>query len=385
MKKIGIVSMYHGSRNYGGLLQALALCQFLNTNGFDAKQIDVPPKMVDKKRKRLFKYNPLELAIKCFAKIRSSCLSFLIRICRKKIYVLVQNKKKNLDEFRLSIPHLCLTDELCKMNIYNNTVDVFICGSDQIWNPYAFREEYFLKFVDKNKLKIAYAASIAKKTLSLEETRILLDGVRDIEVISVREEMSKNILLSAGKKDVFVALDPTLLVNREYWDSHTNYKLFNKPYLFYYMLEGGFKEFLFAKRVAKKNGLEFVAIPCVSTDGLFVDLFCSFNRIVANTPFDFLSLIKGADLVITDSFHASLFSLFFKKEAFFIECRRTETLLPRIGGLIKIFHCEDHYLSRIEKNKIMACKRIQYDNYINDFERIRDESKKFLLSSISKK
>ena len=68
-------------------------------------------------------------------------------------------------------------DSLKEMANYNVNYDSFICGSDQIWNPYAIRDEYFLRFVDKSKRKVAYAVSIARDTLSSEEEFQLSRGV----------------------------------------------------------------------------------------------------------------------------------------------------------------------------------------------------------------
>lgn len=384
MDRVGIVSMYHGSRNYGGLLQAFALCDFLNKNGYNAEQIDLPPVSIDNNKRNLCnRYDFKTIVIKSYNKIYYYALSVLIDIFQPEMKKENIRKNQLLDEFRKDqIPHICLTDTLDKMNLYNDVFDFFICGSDQIWNPYAYRDEFFLKFVNANKLKIAYAASIARKSITAEEGKKLKEGVKNINVISVREFNSKNILNSLGIVGVDVVLDPTLLLDANRWDALTEKVNINKPYLFYYMLEGDINDFFAVKRIAQLLKLEIVAIPGISKNGMLTDLVGSYKPKFANSPFEFISLIKYADVVITDSFHASVFSFVFQKEVFFVECKSTDTLFPRIEILIDTFHCQDHYMKGINQNLILNASKIHFQRYLSDFEHLKLKSREFLLGNL---
>lgn len=385
-ENVGIISMYHGSRNYGGLLQCYALCKYLSSIGVEAKQIDLPSvSQMLNIRERVLSYDFLTIVKKVFRKLRFVVINFYNRTFHKEMQTRIELRNNSIDQFRETmIPHIGVFDTNEELNKYNSFFDCFVCGSDQIWNPYAFRDEYFLKFADDSKLKIAYAASIAKGNIDRNIGERLAQSVRNIDVISVRENMSREILHQYGIEDVEVVLDPVFLLSKEQWEKQIEDIHRDKEYVFYYMLEGNYSSFIKAKAFARKNNLDIVAIPGVSDSNLFVDAIGRFKRCYGNTPFDFIRLIKNARFVITDSFHASAFSCIFEKEVFFVECKQTKTLFPRIEVILEALDCKDHYCESFSLEKISELPCIDYLNHNKKLDFLINHSKEFIGSSLGK-
>ena len=100
----------------------------------------------------------------------------------------------------------------------NSKYDKFVCGSDQIWSPNLFDENYFLKFVDNPDKKIAYAPSFGVNEIVDDELKINIgDLVKDIGSLSIREDVGVNIIKDIANRDAKVVLDPTLLLEKEIW------------------------------------------------------------------------------------------------------------------------------------------------------------------------
>lgn len=384
LKSAGIVTMYHASRNYGGLLQSFALCHYLRSNGVDAQQIDLPaPPSAVSAPKRILNYGFITIIKKVASKARNVLVKGYMRVFRGKMVQNIKRRDEELDEFRESkIPNICTvksSENLCE---YNKCFEGFICGSDQIWNPYAFRSEYFLDFVEEGKIRFAYAASIAKKSISLQDGERIVRYARNLKAVSVREKMSQDILKKIGIENSEVVLDPVFLLEKQQWEAFLQPQEKRTPYLFYYMLEGNYRSFSMAKKYAKELGMELVMIPGLVTANLWIDAFGKYSPHYCGTPFEFIELIRNADLIITDSFHASAFSCIFEKEALFVECRETQTLLPRIELLLDALDCKDHYFDSYDLQRAQTLSRIDYAGHKQNVNVLIDISKGFIERNI---
>ena len=220
MKKIGIATLYTGSTNYGGCLQSYALCKVLKDMGYDPYQI-------------LFKSKELSTKEKIIRTIKSRRLFSMLRIRFRSIIESLQNKyykvdndieifKSSFSEFRDSIPHTS--------TLYNditltqcNDFDVYITGSDQVWNigeTYNINNFYWLNFIGNEKIKLSYAASISTKDIPISLYSTIRKILSNYRAISVREKQDKQLLDSIlGKEIVEWVLDPTLLLSTEQWDN----------------------------------------------------------------------------------------------------------------------------------------------------------------------
>ena len=293
MLKVGVISLYYNNSNYGGLLQAYALCKVLENSGYDCKQISYDPKSKSSRNTANLK-----------TKIKHPFKMFFYG----KWYEDFNKGKQLLKDFELSIPHTDAVDAQTVSEL-NKDFDAFICGSDQVWNPQFWRDSYFLAFAEPSKIKIAYAASMARNQLTPDEAAHVVKMTGGFRAISLRETESVEALQKFDPSfDAQVMPDPTLLLTSDEWSQITSEPVVREPYIFAY--------FLGANRAVRDSITTYAR--SVGKRIVFINSLLQHNRKWETEHRDvvipdvgvpaFLSLIKHADLVITDSFHGTVFS-----------------------------------------------------------------------------
>lgn len=212
---------------------------------------------------------------------------------------------------------------------FASTYDCYVCGSDQIWNPeFHFNSDVeYLPAVVPEK-KIAYAASFGVQHLENGQFEFAKENLLTFapDHISVREEAALDILHCMGINDASVLLDPTLILDPQKWLEIEKKPDFSVPegYVLIYMLGSAEKEK--AKQYAEDHGL----IP--------IDLYDQSNYdYYATGPENFVYLIHHAAAVFTDSFHAMVFSIIFKKE---LHIYYRQGMTSRIETLFRKIHRE---------------------------------------------
>ena len=378
-KRIGIVSMYHNSRNMGGLLQAYALCRFLNQQGYEAKQLDLPAVIQEQTNIERYRKNLRVYIRKLPSWLGQKALNAAFRHCKRSAYGSIEKSRQTVDQFRKTmIPNDDGIGSVQELVRCNDRYDAFICGSDQIWNPYAFRDEYFLLFADKSKTRLSYAASIAKARIPDAELARIRNSLHNLEAVSVREQTAKEMLLKAGVPDVRVDLDPTMLLDVSHWDHAAVAPSIEKSYLFYYILENDPQKLRAARKLARRLHLRLVMIPCVDGQAHACDFDGRYTPYVIKNPFEFVGLIRDSELVITDSFHATVFSCLFEKKLLCVECLSTGTLLPRVRELLKMFHRLDSYVENVRQlDDSVLFRRVEAPSAA--FEEHRQSSQAYLI------
>lgn len=370
MNKIAIITIYHKNYNYGGQLQAYALTNFLNNKGFISEQIDF-----DRVSGGGFLRNKGIVFIKWpYSKKKEFILNHFQRWKSSKnngtYSMQYENTIKKFNEFISDIPH---TSTYNKSNIHQigGVYDFYITGSDQVWNMDYCTDEYFLDFV-KNKNKcISYAASMQVLNLLETSKQKLYNQIKDYKAISVREVGAKNLIESVGIENVNIVCDPVMLLNRTQWDTVVQEPETKKKYIFAYLIQREKKErSIECEELANKLGLELI---CITSPGWENDLSSSIKQIPNGIgPREFLGLIKNAEYVITDSFHAIAFSIIFNKVFFsYGEDDRKTTLLNFFGlsnqivkksGLQNAFHYK--YIDYFEINKKLSSYNKSSINYL---------------------
>ena len=208
--KIGIVTWFH-YRNYGTVLQAYALQKFLKSNGYNCVLVNYIP--INNKT-FIEKIKSGNLKHRIASKIESCRYKFLEPNIKEMI--LERNRAfENFVAYNIDFTQKSQTSsELFKLN---ETIDCFICGSDQIWNPENFNGVYYLNFVnDKNK-KISYAPSFGVSHIPTPKEEEIRQLVNKFDRLSVREEKGARILKGLTQKDIEVVVDPTLLLSKTDW------------------------------------------------------------------------------------------------------------------------------------------------------------------------
>lgn len=259
--------------------------------------------------------------------------------------------------------------------------DVCLCGSDQIWNPNLFDENYFLIFCDKKKTKlVAYAPSFGVD--ELEKHREEIAGfLQRFDKISVRENTGTQIIRSLINKDVSLVLDPTLLLKKEEWQQLSVFPLLQKtPYILCYFLGSMYIPYQFIRKLQDITGLEVKNICTFRTrnniEGILYDTL---------DPCEFIGMIENASYVLTDSFHACIFSIIFNKEFFVFERFGSSDKAnqnSRIYSLLQTFGIEDR-LMLYNKSIPVLSERIDYSELLLILNKKRKDSFDFLQEAIA--
>ncbi len=367
--KVGILTHYYKSENYGGNLQAWALCRIIGKLGHEVEQISLD-RTKGKGMVRFFKRTVRKIQA-CFK--------------NKKIKNNLKIRKKAFWEFNDGeIPH---SKAYTEKNIYKciDNYDAFVTGSDQVWHPLACCDAYLLKFVPSAKIKMSYSASIACDILSEEYKQTLSKALEDYRAISVREENAKELVGALTNKEVVRSLDPTLLLTKDEWDEISVPVNIEGNYIFCYFLGDDEAQRDLITNYAREKGLKIVTLPHLlgayrSCDENFGDY-----KLYDACPKMFVSLIKNAKCVFTDSFHTTVFSLIFEKEHFVFSRKGYEGMGSRIYTLTQMFDTQDHFCDTEEKmtlEYINDLSSIDYSKQNIKYEQAKTESLEYLKNNL---
>lgn len=399
-KKIGIITLYMNSCNYGGLLQAYALEKYLINYGYDAKQICYGVSREDSKDFRsnyIRRQIEIEGIIKCFIQIlRSSWHIVCDRIANmvtrfSHAYDCITIRKNAVKDFRENcIAH---TEKIYDgKSIYLcNEFDVYICGSDQIWHGISkygnLNDGFWLKFVKEDKIKISYAASISLPGIPKQAEKYICEALKGFKAISVRENNDKKVIQRIVKDKVECVLDPTLLIDREEWDKLSRETVIsNREYIFAYLIGGSDLDRNFVTEFGKKMNIHIVTIPYLTDSYRKCDKKFGDDQICNLSPTDWISLIKNAKYIFTDSFHGCVFSILFHKDFYtfkrFKDSEKT-SMNSRIYSLFDLFEIEDRLISNDSSvDLIRNISRIDYNKIECILQRERNKAYKFLYNAI---
>jgi len=189
--------------------------------------------------------------------------------------------------------------------------DVFVTGSDQVWNPCAQSsiEPYFLTFAPNSAKKISFAASFGVLEIGSSLRERYKGYLSKYDFISVREQNACDMVKQLVGKDAECVLDPTLLLTKDEWMKVARqYDNVPERYVLVYTLFESPAIFSLAKKVAKEKGISVLRI---TKRAYFVSHIEGISNISDAGPAEFISLIAGADYIITDSFHGTAFSVNF--------------------------------------------------------------------------
>ena len=346
--RVGILTEYYNSINYGGNLQAYAMVRYLNEHGVYAEQIpyDKPKSKKNSFKKCISKYSLREFAVKLAQKILIKPFhNMTVRIGTKHHSIEMQKLKERnraVSEFNQKIPHCKKIFNDITIHECNNFYDVFITGSDQVWNL-TDRKSYFLLFAEKNKIKYSYAASISKDSLKYEEMVFFKDVLKDYKGISVREKETAEMLSDLTGKKVEWVVDPVFLLSKDVWKNICNSRYVSEPYIFCYFLGDTKWHRNVATLYAKKRNLKIVTLPYLLGKYRSCDVDFGDIRLFKVNPEGFISLVRYANCVITDSFHASAFSVIFGNEFFVFERNVSISMGSRIRSLMELTGIQERY------------------------------------------
>ena len=290
--RIGILSHYHNTTNYGGALQAYALCKIINNMGYESEQIDIDcfaecvnlNKSASAIKKVIRAMGPVYDAFSAIRHRKN-------RTVKKKLQKSFRNFNENL------IPHSDREFNSTTIMETLDTYDVFITGSDQVWNPIWYFKPFFLSFVPSEVPKISYAASISQASLPGEVKQTYKKHLEDFLAISVREKNAVDLLHGVSEEEAEYVLDPTLLPEREEWEQIASENLIDTPYVLCYFLGEDNEIRNIAKEYAREHKLTLVNIKHATGQYHKSDINYGDIALEAPSPNEFLSLIKYAPTV----------------------------------------------------------------------------------------
>lgn len=355
--KIEIATL-HYIRNYGSVLQTYATQKKLEDMGFEAEILDyVRPNASEDavisgglERKQLKGIRSLAyIALKKVENIRRNrvCQNFLDKYCH-----LSRHYTDDADLMR-DPPQ----------------ADIYCTGSDQTWNSEyngGLLPAYFLDFAPEGARRIGYAVSIGMAKIPEAEREPMREYLRRYHAISVREDSAKVLLEDLGIPGAAHVLDPTLALQREEWEAVAAPRRIPGKYIFIYRLTSNRELERFAEKLSAQTGL-----PIVRASYYLTHLTQKGKLLYTPEVEDFLSLIRHAEYVLTDSFHCTAFSLNFNRNFFVFYPKRYSTRLESILTLTGTAH-------RVDLTEPENAQPIDYDRVNAVLAREREKTEDFL-------
>lgn len=375
MKKIGVLTFYYNVKNYGALLQAYALVRTINNQGYRCEQICIEKTVINKRRKRHFKIKNIPQYI-----------TVIFQMLKRKWFVYKYTKRNvAMQKFEKSIPHSEIVYNSNNLNVSLKDYSSYITGSDQVWNMNWYRKEYFLDFVPEDIYKFSYAASMPNVNINDEQKEIVKKHLKSFNAISVREKETADFLKKLTGKDVVQTLDPTLLLDKSQWDDICADRIIEGDYIFCYFLGESKEMRKEAKRFAKKVGYKIVNLPHL-VKLCSADMFFANINLYDISPEQFISLIKYAKYVITDSFHATVFSTLYKTDFFVFDRTDIGVMNSRVTTLLSLTENEERFCYGDKMNVDYMLEII--NNPVNEtteqFLNMKNSSIEYLKHNLSK-
>lgn len=292
-KKIATIT-FHRARNYGAVLQAIALQKAIIGLGYDSEVVDYDNRTISS----------------CYdTVITSSVRGMLSSLLRY-----TERKRKNVSFGRFIDKELQKSRKVGKEDLpcLNDEYDKFITGSDQVWNYLLTDSDgaYFLDFVDDSRKRISYAASFGIGEIPADKVAWYKKMLRGFGYISVREATGGRVVKSVTGMDSVNDLDPVFLLRVSDWRKIMTPNTLEDKYIFLYMCDDAALQY--AQKLADEKQLKIINVvygkslrhPEKNIGDCRIDV----------SPEDFLAYLYHAECVVTGSFHATAFSIIFNKQ-----------------------------------------------------------------------
>lgn len=342
-KRVGIMTLYYKTYNYGAQMQAYALQKAVSSLGYNCELIK-------------------------------------FQWCGYKTISSYENMGRNVEKFQafsMSIPHSRKLFKPENVHECADTYDAFVCGSDQIWGcadsmPIHVLPLMTLAFVSENKLKIAYAASMGGAAVTNRISDAIAPSAGRLDAISVREQSSVAFVSDLVGKDVVRTLDPTLLLSRDEWAKISIKPESKEKYLFVYTVGNSEAVDKAIRVLQERTGYRVISLSYSQEDNA--------------GPHEFLGLIQNAEYVLTNSFHGTIFSIIFQKRflSFCVDRDSTEfSKNIRITDLLHLLNLDNRFVSdETTVTDSLLRETINYETVDRILQIERENSLAFLSNSL---
>ena len=397
-RRVGIISLYYRNPNCGGLLQAFAMCRVLCLLGIESEQVCIDADSFylkkDSFRERILNKIKNEGIV-------SLCLSTKNRLCRlykQKDYL------KHINAFlyfEKEIPHSNRIFSLKTISDLAKAYDVYIAGSDQVWswalkyidekyvdNTQEYNQLldiYFLRFVPDDKLKIAYAPSIACPYIPDNLKQYYYDSINKLDAVSIREKSSLDLFPDNLRKKITPVCDPTLLLNGEQWckSLYLDEKK-TEQYIFLYLLNPSKADRKIVKKLSKITGLKVITSPNITMSPTSYDYHLADIDDFNMGPKEFVNYIKEASLVLTNSFHAAVFSIQFHTPFYVIKRESKVSMSSRLDSLLDDYGLKGRQISEtFDEADVSGYDSIDWDKVDSILNKNREFSIQWLKNALA--
>lgn len=371
--KIGTLSVNINTPdyNYGALLHSYAFIEYLKKLDFveHAEVIDyITPYVLTKKREWVVPKEYARNNFRDYFTLKRMKHSFKVRDKKFKKFI-----KKNMTVSKKQY----LQDSL-KSEKFD--YDTLVCESDVIWSPLLtggkLDPAFFLSFNNMKSIKkIAYSPSIGDNIYDKQQEKDLKKYLKSLDFISCRESYAKDILEKYTDKKITHVLDPVMLLDESNFNKITGPKLSKEKYILLYLPVNDNKKLRKqAKEFAQKYNYKIIEIS--------TKLIKRKSKMHITLPDagieEFLSGIKYADYVFTNSLHAVCFSIIFKKQFYAFSRKYAGKVkdVCEIFGLSKRFFPTDEFVEQ---------KDIDYDKVYKKYYKLKEKSEKYILNALMSK
>lgn len=357
--KIGIVTQPLVA-NYGGILQNYALQQVLKKLGQDPITLNYMPSL---KFGRYLLYAGKAVLCAPFPSKRHPIKPY--RRYLKRPAVIEPFIRENISLTRV-VP------DYSKRLLNKYGIEGIVVGSDQVWR-YSFNSHYiedmFLDFAkDYPCLKLSYAASFGEDEwlYPIDKTEQARSLIKQFKAVSVRENSAAILCRENLGVDALTVLDPTLLLSSsDYERFRKELSVDEKPYMAVYLLDENEEKKSFIEDMAKAKGLRIKKMAKSSP-----------KRSIE----EWLTTIKNADYVVTDSYHGSIFSIIFEKQ--FLTFNNKSRGEDRFHTLFNALNLQDRLIEP-STSVVFAEERIDYSSVGSKLQELREESISYLKLALS--
>lgn len=372
MKKVGIIT-FHNSYNCGSMLESFAIEKILEKQGLDAKIIDFQSLEQKELYNIKFKNNSIRNIVK----------NIIIIPARKKL----KNNNARYEAFKNK--NFKLTKTYTKMEELNDKdFDVVVAGSDQVWNITIEdgNDAYFLPWV-KNAKKVAYAPSFGAKNIMehTSDTEKYKNFINDFDAISIRENNGQKWIKDLCDIDVPVLVDPTLLLEAEDYDLIKDDIITpkNEDYIFLYC--PGFDREIckFVKKISEKYNLKVITWSTKSYYTKNIKSF-GFELVECEDPAIYLSLIKNAKLVMTTSYHGTIFSTIYKKNFITIKNGGMYGSDDRVRTLLDQLDMNETLIPFEFDDNFDYLRDVNYKGYDEKMKKLKEKALTYINENICK-
>ena len=377
--KIGIVTIFKAD-NYGAELQAYALQRKLDLMGHDSELIDYP----------FYKH-------RSYVKCQMSRPLFDIGLANKlkeRVYPTLQGmrglptyrarvrRRRRMEDFHKKHTRLTTETFVSMEALYAamHPYDVFMVGSDQVWNPRmnSSLDPYFLTFAPPGKRRVSYASSFGVSELPVSVKQVYANRLDAFSSLAVRERQGVDIIRGLLGRSAEQVLDPTLLLESDVWADVAIIPAASEPYVLLYELMRCPGISVVGRRVASQiKNAKIVRLGggyCRSANGIL--------NVTDAGPSEFIGLFQNAAAVVTNSFHGTAFAVNFQKPFYSVIPARMKNA-GRISSLLELTGLTDRLIAEGDEHSCLISPDMDFSDAQVRLDQAREASRRYLERAVT--